>query len=206
MLSQKVASAGVPPSVVAATIKAATVVAAGQAVATGAISIKVAALMGGVLKTMFLNKIKVATAVLLVTAVVGVGAGGLNYRMQGAEAAAPSSPVMPVPVSQKADDRGVESQSQDLGFYWVDKRLIGTSKSDKARAKSLAKSQALAAIEANLKKLRENTVEKLELQALDKIERAILAYKNVKFLIELLSVEKEVVPFPTDKKQSEKKK
>src|SRR5262249_5280021 len=44
VLSQEVASAGVPTSVVSSTIKAATLLAAGQAAATGAISVKVAAL------------------------------------------------------------------------------------------------------------------------------------------------------------------
>jgi hypothetical protein len=54
--------------------------------------------------------------------------------------------------------------------------------------------------------LGENTDEKLEREALDKIERAVLWYKDAKFFTELLSVEKEAVPFPTDKKLSEKKK
>jgi len=97
-------------------------------------------------------------------------------------------------------------QEPDLGFYAPDKRLIGKQKTDKTRAKSDAKSQAIASIEANLKKLRESTDQELEREALGKIERAVLWYKNVKWLIEQLSVEKESVPFPTHENQSGKKK
>ncbi len=131
------------------------------------------------------------------------------------------------------DKKSVDREQPDLGFYPPDKRLVGTQKTDalrkekdahsKARAKSFAKVQAIAAIEENLKKLRENTDEKLEREALDKIEKAVLWYKDAKFFTELLSVdlqdnskldmnellkgiEKETVPFPTDKKQGVKKK
>src|SRR5206468_6423524 len=57
VLSKKVASAGVPTSVVASTIKAASLFAAGKA--AGVISVKVAALTEGVLKAMLVTKIKV---------------------------------------------------------------------------------------------------------------------------------------------------
>jgi RNA polymerase sigma factor (sigma-70 family) len=73
MLSPNVASAAVPTLVVSSTIKAASLFAAGQA-ATGVIAPTVAALTEGVLKTMLLNKLKVAVAVLLVVlACVGGG-------------------------------------------------------------------------------------------------------------------------------------
>jgi RNA polymerase sigma factor (sigma-70 family) len=62
-LSQNVASAGVPTSVVSSTIKAATLFAVGQT--AGVVSVKAAALTEGVLKTMLLTKLKTATAVLL---------------------------------------------------------------------------------------------------------------------------------------------
>jgi RNA polymerase sigma factor (sigma-70 family) len=82
VLSQK-ASAGVPASVVSSTIKAASLVAAGQA-GVGIISAKAAALTEGVLKTMFLTKLKIATAVLLVAAALA-GSGVFLYRTQAAE-------------------------------------------------------------------------------------------------------------------------
>jgi RNA polymerase sigma factor (sigma-70 family) len=76
-------------SVVSATIKAASLFAAGQAATAEVISARVAALTEGVLKTMLLTKLKTAMAVLLVVAVVGVGSGGLLYRTQAAEPASP---------------------------------------------------------------------------------------------------------------------
>src|SRR5262245_52985298 len=64
VLSQNVASAGAPISVVSNTIKAATVFAAGQGAAAGVISAQVAGLTQGVLKTMLWSKLMFATAVL----------------------------------------------------------------------------------------------------------------------------------------------
>ncbi len=84
VLSQKVASAGVPTSVVSSAIKAVTLVAAGQAVTTGAISVKVAALTEGVLKTMFLTKLKIAAAVVLIVVSLTGGAGWI-YQAQAAQ-------------------------------------------------------------------------------------------------------------------------
>jgi hypothetical protein len=87
VLWQNVASAGGPASVAASTIRAANLFAAGQA--AGVISVKVAALTEGVLKSMLLTKLKIATAMLLVlaVAVAGVGASGLLHRTQAGEPA-----------------------------------------------------------------------------------------------------------------------
>ena len=65
-------------------IKAATLVAAGHAAATGLISVKVAALTEGVLKTMFMTKIKSVLAVVLVVAALS-GAAGAIYQTLAAE-------------------------------------------------------------------------------------------------------------------------
>jgi hypothetical protein len=85
VLSQKAASACVPPSVLSATIKAVTSLAAGQAAAagllaaghataTGVLSTKVAALTEGVVRAMFLAKLKTVTCTLALTVLVGLGA------------------------------------------------------------------------------------------------------------------------------------
>ena len=74
VLSEQAASACVPISVKASTIKAATMLAAGQA-AAGVISTKVAALTEGVVKSMLLAKLKIATAVLVAVGVLGAGIG-----------------------------------------------------------------------------------------------------------------------------------
>jgi RNA polymerase sigma factor (sigma-70 family) len=65
-------AAGVNPSLIGSTVKAATQIAAGQA-ATGIISTRVAALAEGVVRTMLLNKLKTVGAVVLAVAILGVG-------------------------------------------------------------------------------------------------------------------------------------
>jgi len=74
MLSQK-AVAGVPASLVSTTVEAAALLAAGQTAAAGVA--KVAALTEGVLKAMFLHKIKNIMVVVLVISAVGMCASGL---------------------------------------------------------------------------------------------------------------------------------
>lgn len=80
-------------AMVSSTIKAATLFAAGQAATTGTISVKVAALTQGVLKTMLWSKLKVATVMLLAMAAVGVGSGGIIYRICAAEPPQTANPV-----------------------------------------------------------------------------------------------------------------
>jgi RNA polymerase sigma factor (sigma-70 family) len=85
VLSQQAASAGVPTSVASSTIKTASLLAAGRAAATGAISVKVAGLAEGVLKSMLLTKVKGMIAVLLVLGIVTLGTGTLLSRGQAVE-------------------------------------------------------------------------------------------------------------------------
>ncbi|HEY7330323.1 MAG TPA: sigma-70 family RNA polymerase sigma factor [Gemmataceae bacterium] len=79
VLAQKAASASVPSSVLSSTIEAATLVAAGHEAAS-MISVKVVALTTGVLKTMFGNKITVATTVLLALSFLTAGGSLLTYQ------------------------------------------------------------------------------------------------------------------------------
>src|SRR5262249_1090056 len=74
-LSRNAVSACVPPPLVFATIKAAAMVAAGQAAAGGVISAKVAALTEGVLKAMFLTKLKTVVTVALAVTLIATAAG-----------------------------------------------------------------------------------------------------------------------------------
>jgi RNA polymerase sigma factor (sigma-70 family) len=67
VLSEK-ASACMPQSILSSTIEAVTLVAAGNAAASGVISAKVAALTEGVLKAMFVNKLRAMVGILLVLA------------------------------------------------------------------------------------------------------------------------------------------
>ena len=82
---QTSASASVPPSLVALTVKAAGAIVAGKAVATGVISTNVAVLMEGALTTMFLTKIKTVAAVALLAGAITLGAGLATDGTGGAE-------------------------------------------------------------------------------------------------------------------------
>src|SRR5260370_41189716 len=84
------ARAAVPIALSVSTIKAATQVAAGSAVST-AVSAKVAALTEGVLKAMFLSKLKLATVVLL--ACLAIGGTFLTFRAAGADWEGPQPPA-----------------------------------------------------------------------------------------------------------------
>jgi hypothetical protein len=70
-LSPGAASAAVPMPLIASTSKAALALAAGQAAAAGVVSASVAALMEGVLKAMFLTKVKVVALMVLAVGIVG---------------------------------------------------------------------------------------------------------------------------------------
>jgi RNA polymerase sigma factor (sigma-70 family) len=85
VVSQNVASAAVPTSLVNSTVKAASIVAAGQMAVAGVVPVKVAALMEGVMKAMLITKLKTATVALLVVAAVATG-GGLLSRTTTAAA------------------------------------------------------------------------------------------------------------------------
>lgn len=81
MVSQNAVSAAVPTSLMSSTVKAATLVAAGQAAVAGVVPAKVAALMEGVLRTMFRTKLKnlMPVTMAMLAIMVGVGVGLLGY-------------------------------------------------------------------------------------------------------------------------------
>jgi RNA polymerase sigma factor (sigma-70 family) len=90
LLSESAASALPAPGLVDSTIKAASQIAAGQAGAAGLISAKAAALTEGVLKTMFLNKLKIAVVVFLMIGTLGIGIGAQTRRTLAADPPAPA--------------------------------------------------------------------------------------------------------------------
>jgi RNA polymerase sigma factor (sigma-70 family) len=110
MLSQKVASAGVPTSVLASTIKTASLFSVGKAATKGMISVKVAALIEGMLKSMFITKLKTVMAALLVVLGVVAFGGGL-YRHQ---AAAQQGPGEKPPVQGEKDAQARPSVAKTL--------------------------------------------------------------------------------------------
>jgi RNA polymerase sigma factor (sigma-70 family) len=91
LVSQNVASAGVPTSLMSSTIKAATMIAAGQASVAGLVPAKVAALMEGMLKTTLINKLKTVTAIVLLLGLMASGAAVVTS--QSAAAQSEKSPI-----------------------------------------------------------------------------------------------------------------
>ena len=82
LLSERASSAAVPFAAIDSTTKAAIPIAAGQATA-GLVSTQVAALMEGVMRTMLIAKLKIATAAALFVAMLaGYGTGAFNRDAQ----------------------------------------------------------------------------------------------------------------------------
>jgi RNA polymerase sigma factor (sigma-70 family) len=132
VLAQQAASAGVPYSVVDSTIKAASLLAAGKAAATGAISVKVAALTEGVMKAMLFSKLRAALAVVLILGFVATGATILTCRTaagQDDKKAAAEKPVEPAAKQEKEKEtftawgKEVGGLQAGLGFRPGEKRV-----------------------------------------------------------------------------------
>jgi RNA polymerase sigma factor (sigma-70 family) len=104
VLYGKAASASVPGSVMAFTIKAVTSMAAGQA-ATGLVSTKVAALIEGVMKGMLMTKLKITAVLVVILAIAGLGVGHEVLETGAAE------PAKEQEVNADAVDK--EKQSND---------------------------------------------------------------------------------------------
>jgi RNA polymerase sigma factor (sigma-70 family) len=82
-LSAGTASASVPPALVASTIMAASLLAAGQT--AGVVSAKVAALTEGVVKAMSVYKLKAALSAVLLLGLLAAGATALHYGAAAAQ-------------------------------------------------------------------------------------------------------------------------
>ena len=131
------AAAGAPNELVSCTIKAAVLFTAGSAAAAGIVSGKAAALAEGVLKTMLLTKLKLATAVL--ASVVVIGAGVLAYDGPGSnpaqlppEGPAKASPK-PASAAKEQAQAAVESARETLN---VQEARVRQAEVDLERAKA----------------------------------------------------------------------
>jgi RNA polymerase sigma factor (sigma-70 family) len=195
VLSQKMASASVPTSVVSSTIKAVTGLAAGQA-AAGVISVKVAALTEGVLKAMFVTKLKTATAMLLMVSLVGIGGGGTALLAGGKDGQIPTGVAVATQEesSKKAkvdqpdtnskqmkegeDDKSIRKTYLDLLGVLPTSDEIKQFHQDKAPGKQerlAAQLHIRARIEDVLKKLPDDPTRRL---ALEEIENFVKAQKE----------------------------
>jgi RNA polymerase sigma factor (sigma-70 family) len=114
MLSAASASAAAPPALVTSTIKAASFFAAGKAATTGVISAKVAVLMEGVVRAMFLAKLKTVTCLFALTVLVGLGGVAL-VPGSGHLPAASASMAPQVGGDMKPNEEEAEKLVQRLG-------------------------------------------------------------------------------------------
>jgi cytochrome c peroxidase len=103
-------SASVPVTLASSTVKAANLLAGGQAAMT-IVSANVAALTEGVLKTMVLTKLKFTTAVLVGMALVAAGAGLARYPAPAAE---PLARDKPAPTDGAKPEPGKPSTARTL--------------------------------------------------------------------------------------------
>jgi hypothetical protein len=124
-LSGGAALARVPAPLVRETVQATPAVAAGQAAAAGVISAKVAALTQGVIKAMFLTKLRTVAIALLTLGLIGAGAGLFSVRVlaqKGADAQKIDSPKgaprAGVKVPGGAKRRGGPPFQAAFGYTW----------------------------------------------------------------------------------------
>jgi RNA polymerase sigma factor (sigma-70 family) len=96
-VSQSAAPAQVPAALLHSAVNAAILGSAATTAAAGAVAPSVAALAEGVLKTMFVTKLKMAALVFLVLGVAVTGTGWLTYRHWGGGDAVAAANLVPVP-------------------------------------------------------------------------------------------------------------
>jgi RNA polymerase sigma-70 factor (ECF subfamily) len=101
LLAENAASACVSPGLFLSTTRAALLTASGQAAVAGVVSAEVVALTEGVMKAMFLHKLKTVTVVLVGVVALGLGTGGVMY--QGRAGAADPHKVVQLLPGARAD-------------------------------------------------------------------------------------------------------
>jgi RNA polymerase sigma factor (sigma-70 family) len=152
VLSQKAASAGVPNSLVDATIKTVAAAAAGQAAAAGFISVKVAALTDGVMKAVLFTRLRAALAVVLMLGFAATGASVLTCRTAGGQddkKPTAEQPVEPAAKQEKAKEavtawgKEVGGLQAGLGYRHGQKRAYGPGETVKlaVRVRNVSKEE-----------------------------------------------------------------
>ena len=115
LLLEGAAAATVPPALIGSITKAAITVAAGKAAST-VVTAKVAALTEGVLRTMFLTKIKIAT-VALVVGMMALGGGMLTYRTAAAQGDKPPIASDKPPAAEKPVEPAAKQEKEKEGLH-----------------------------------------------------------------------------------------
>jgi RNA polymerase sigma factor (sigma-70 family) len=114
VLSANVTCAGVPAALASSTVKAASLVTAGQAAVAGVVGVEVAALMKGVMKAMMIARLKTVTAAALAVAAVGVGGAllcGAGFQPAGNEAGWKPAPRVVQIAGKRPSDAATERQA-----------------------------------------------------------------------------------------------
>jgi RNA polymerase sigma factor (sigma-70 family) len=111
VLTLKSASASVPPTLMNSTLKAASLVAAGQTAAAGMVSVQAAALSQGVLRSMFLTKLTAACAVLFGVAAIGASTALLAHPKPKEAEVRPEA--KPQPAAPQAGDNQEKAKEPD---------------------------------------------------------------------------------------------
>jgi RNA polymerase sigma factor (sigma-70 family) len=187
VMSHGAAAAGVPTSVIFSTIKAVSSLAAGQA-AAGVISVKVAVLTEGVLKAMFVTKLKTATAALFMVALVGIG-GGATARLAGNDgevttgvAVARGAESLKENANSSQNEKSDAEDGQFMRRTYLD--LLGVLptadevkqfQQDKAadkRKRLVARLHVRATMEDVLRKLPDDEARRLALEEIEKLVKA----------------------------------
>jgi RNA polymerase sigma factor (sigma-70 family) len=104
----KFAPVAMPEGVAASTIKAAVLIAAGNAAAPGVVSAQAAALTEGALRMIYLARMKTAAAIVIGAILVSVIGTGTYHALAGSKPAAAVPVAAPAPVVQKKERAPVQ--------------------------------------------------------------------------------------------------
>jgi serine protease inhibitor len=116
LAAERTAAAAVPASLASATVRAASLIAAGEAAIAGGFSLQVTTLAEGVMKAMLFSKVRNVLAVVLV---LGLLAGGVGWFWQSSQAADTNKTAkLPSadPVQVKADKIEVVKGNTEFAF------------------------------------------------------------------------------------------
>jgi RNA polymerase sigma factor (sigma-70 family) len=132
LLINSTAMAGMGPSLFTTTTKAALLIAAGPVAVAGVVSATVSTLTEGVLKTMFLAKIKTTALVLCSVAVLGAGTGGVYYQTRVGAADSPQGIQSDQQPTRKSI-RGQDHNTDDWRRIAEDLRIQLQAEREKAK-------------------------------------------------------------------------
>lgn len=140
VLTQNVASASEPTSVLSSTIKVVTLVAAGKTAPAGLISAKVAALMEGVVKSMLLTKLKTVTTLMLMLSIVTLTSamlwlGQTEDKGNGVEKPATEAEEQAALAQEEKGPPRNFTNSIGMKFVWIPPGsfMMGSPKEEKER-------------------------------------------------------------------------